>query len=222
METESLANWPRSGIAFWVMPRIRAASIDEHKALSRRAMLDAARVLIAEAGTAEVPLAEVALSAGVGRTTLYEYFTDRDDLIASLVEEELPGVIEDLLGAGSMGGSAAERLVDLACRTVEFVVNDPVFGLILHREAGRMGQDAQDRIREAHADLSEAMVRFYFEAVEAGDFRPMPPDLAGRLIQDTIMSCAKTVISASNPQERIGSVTENLRLFLLGGLRAGG
>ncbi len=202
------------------MPRIRAASIDEHKTLTRRAMLDAAKALIADAGTAEVPLAEVALSAGVGRTTLYEYFTDRDDLIATLVEEELPGVLEDLIGAVPKDGSAADRLVDLACRTVEFVVSDPVFGLILHREAGRMGQDAQDRIREAHADLSDAMVRFYFEAVESGDFRSMPPDLAGSLIQATIMSCAKTVISAANPEERIGQVTENLRVFLLGGLRA--
>ena len=29
---------------------------------------------------------EIALAAGVGRTTLYDYFTDRDDLIATLVE----------------------------------------------------------------------------------------------------------------------------------------
>ena len=202
------------------MPRIRAASIDEHKTLSRRAMLDAAKSLIAEAGTADVPLGEVALSAGVGRTTLYEYFTDRDDLIATMVEEELPGVIDDLISGGPKTGSAAERLVDLACRTVEFVVSDPVFGLILHREAGRMGQDAQDRIRRAHADLSDAMVRFYFEAVETGDFRAIPPDLVGRLIQDTIMSCAKTVISAAEPEARIGEVIDNLRLFLLGGLQA--
>ena len=204
------------------MPRIRADSIDEHKTLTRRALMDAAKAMIAEAGTAEVPLGEVALSAGVGRTTLYEYFTDRDDLIATLVEDELPGVLEVLIGDVQAGSSAAEKLVDLACGTVEFVANDAVLGLILHREVGRMGREAQDRIRKAHADLSDAMVGYYFEAVETGDFRPMPPDLAGRLIQDVIMSCAKTVISAANPEERIGVVTENLRLFLLGALAAPG
>jgi hypothetical protein len=46
----------------------------------------------------------------------------------------------------------------------------------------------------------------------------MPPDLAGRLIQDTIMSAAKSVISAPDPREKIRQVTEHLRLFLLGGL----
>ena len=43
------------------MPRIRAASIDEHKAITREALLDAAKSLIEEAGTAYIPLGEVAL-----------------------------------------------------------------------------------------------------------------------------------------------------------------
>lgn len=201
------------------MPRIRAASIDEHKALIRVSLLASAKALIAEAGTAEIPLGEIALAAGVGRTTLYDYFTDRDDLIATLVEEELPGVIDDLILTTSPSGSAGERLADLAGRTVEFVASDPVLGLILHREVGRMGLEAQKRIRSAHSNLAGAMIDLYFEGVETGEFRPMPPELAGRLIQDTIMSAAKAVITAPNPQERIETVAEQLRLFLLGGLR---
>ena len=200
------------------MPRIRATSIDEHKALTRTALLNAAKELIADTGTAEIPLGEIALSAGVGRTTLYDYFDDRDDLIATLVEEELPGVVARLIESSSHLDAAAERLLDLAVRTVEFVVGDPVLGLILHREAGRMGPDAQQRIRIAHAGLADEMVALYFRGVEEGEFRAMPPELVGRLIQDTIMSAAKAVISAPEPQQRIAVVTEHLRLFLLGGL----
>ncbi|MGH8953011.1 MAG: TetR/AcrR family transcriptional regulator [Acidimicrobiia bacterium] len=200
------------------MPRIRATSIDEHKALTRSALLDSAKVLIADAGTAEIPLGEIALSAGVGRTTLYDYFTDRDDLIATLVEEELPGVIEDLIAAAPQSGSAGDRLAALAMGTVEFVASDPVLGLILHREVGRMGLEAQQRIRAAHSNLADAMVGLYFEGVRNQEFRDMPPELAGRLIQDTIMSAAKSVIAAPDPQDRIETVTRHLRLFLLGGL----
>ena len=68
------------------MPRIRATSIDEHKALTRASLLASAKSLIADAGTAEIPLGEIALASGVGRTTLYDYFVDRDDLIATMVE----------------------------------------------------------------------------------------------------------------------------------------
>jgi AcrR family transcriptional regulator len=200
------------------MPRIRATSIDEHKALTRSALIESAKELIAAAGTAEVPLGEVAMAAGVGRTTLYDYFTDRDDLIATMVEEELPGVVDDLISTSSRIGPAQLRLADLAVRTVEFVVNDPVLGLILHREVGRMGLEAQQRIRAAHSNLADAMVGLYYEGVENGEFRSMPPELAGRLIQDTIMSAARTVISSRAPEDMIGLVTGHLRRFLVGGL----
>jgi len=203
------------------MPRIRAASIDEHKALTRSALLDAAKTLIHEAGTADLPLGEIALAAGVGRTTLYDYFTDRDDLIATLVEEELPGVVEALIREMPSGGSAPERLADLATRTVEFVINDPVLGVILHREVGRMGAEAEVRIRAAHATLASTMVGLYHAGVDSGDFRSMPPDLAGRLIQDSIMSAARTVLAAAKPQDRVESVTMHLRLFLIGGFGVG-
>lgn len=199
------------------MPRIRAASIDEHKALTRSALLDAAKTLIHQAGTADLPLGEIALAAGVGRTTLYDYFTDRDDLIATLVEEELPGVVEALIEVVPQSENATERLAELAARTVEFVISDPVLGVILHREVGRMGAEAEVRIRAAHAGLANAMVGLYHVGVASGDFRSMPPDLAGRLIQDSIMSAARTVLSASNPEERIEEVTMHLRLFLIGG-----
>ena len=204
------------------MPRIRAASIDEHKVLVRGNLMDSAKTLIAEAGTSEIPLGEVALAAGVGRTTLYDYFTDRDDLIASIVAEELPGVLESIIESVPTDGSPSDRLADLAARTVEFVASDPVLGLILHRDVGRLGPDAQNRIREAHATLADEMVGLYFRGVDSGEFRRMPPDLAGRLIQDVIMSSAKTVMTAAAPEDRIEEVTASLRMFLIGGLRASG
>lgn len=199
------------------MPRIRAASIDEHKAITRGALIDAARDLIEEAGTAEIALGQVALAAGVGRTTLYDYFSDRDDMIASMVEEELPHVISDLIESVPTHQPVDQRLAALAAKTVEFVASDPVFGVILHREAGRMSLAAQERIRESHAQLSTEMAGLYMQGVTEGIFMHMPPQLAGRLIQDTIMSAAKTLID-DDGSLGVALVTKSLRTFLLGGL----
>lgn len=197
------------------MPRIRAGSIDEHKALTRRALLESAYQLIDEAGTAEVALGEIALAAGVGRTTLYDYFSDRDDLIAALVEEELPVVLGELIGAVDETASIRDQLADLAVRTVEFVATDRVYGVILHREVGRMGLEAQERIRASHSDLSSKMAGLYSRGVARGVFDPLPMALAGRLIQDTIMSAARVLIDGSaNPE----AVTEGMKRFLLQGL----
>lgn len=200
------------------MPRIKAASIDEHKALTRRQILAATRELLAENESADLNLADLAAIAEIGRTTIYEYFRDRDDLIATLVETELPSVVADLMGKVGSVREPAERLLRLAELTVEFVATDPVLGLILHREVPRLSIEAQDRIRMAHNDLSAAMVGFYLDAVEAGRFRPMAPDLAGRLIHDTTMSAARSVIASP---ARLSEVTSNLRQFLAGGFAAG-
>lgn len=198
------------------MPKIRAASIDEHKELTRQALLDAAWRVIDDAGTAEVPLGEIALGAGVGRTTFYDYFEDRDDVIASLVEEKLPGVIADLISSVPDELGTAERLARLASTTVEFVAKDRVFGVILHREAGRMGLDAQHRIRQSHSQLAVEVASIYQRGVAEGVFNPMPAYLAGRLIQDTIMSAARALI---DDETRLTEVTTGVEVFLLGGLR---
>ena len=200
------------------MPKIRAASIDEHKELTRRSLLDAAWQVIDEAGTAEVPLGEIALAAGVGRTTFYDYFDDRDDVIASLVEEKLPDVIAELIESVPEGLDTAERLAKLASATVEFVATDRVFGVILHREVGRMGPEAQHRIQESHAQLATELSSIYRAGVEQGVFRQMPGYLAGRLIQDTIMSAARALIDDDSRREE---VTDEVEAFLLGGLGAG-
>lgn len=197
------------------MPRIKAGSIAAHKALTRGQILDATRQLLAETGSADLNLADLAAVAGIARTTIYEYFRDRDDLIASLVEDALPGVVSELIGAIDRNRPANERLLDLAGLVVEFVATDPVLGLILHREVPGLGSTAQDRIRLAHGDLSVAMAITFAEAVDAGHFRPMAPDLAGRFIQDTIMSAAKAVIASPS---RLPEVRRTLRTFLEGGL----
>lgn len=200
------------------MPRIRAESIAQHKKLTRRQILDAAQELIAEVGSADISLGEIASAVGIGRTTLYEYFTDRDDVIASLVEEEFPEVVERYLADIPTDLSPAEHLMEVADRTVRFVAADPVLGLILHREVGRLRPAVQQRIRAAHADLISEVATIYAAGVDRGMFHALPLDLAGRFIQDTVMSAARAVIAAPDPEARLPEILGAMRTFLLHGL----
>ena len=201
------------------MPRIRAENIEAHKLKTRREILQATHDLLAELGSADISLGEVAHEAGIGRTTLYEYLRDKDDLIASLVEDRLPGVIDEIISELE-ATEGVERLVELAKATVHFVVSDPVLGLILHRELPRLSAEAQDRIRAAHSELASDMVGAYRISVERGELRMMAPDIAGRFMQDTIMSGAKVLINAEDPAARYEEVAMELEQFLIGGLRS--
>jgi AcrR family transcriptional regulator len=199
------------------VPRIRAQSIQAHKELTRREILDAVHDLLGEVGSADISLGEVAHAVGIGRTTLYEYFKDKDDLIASLVEDRLPEVLENLVGEVTID-DPGQRLAALAVITVRFVVSDPVLGLILHREAPLLSTAAQDRIRMAHSDLAAEMVEAYRRGVESGVFRAIAPDIVGRFLQDTIMSAARVAIAAADPVARFPEVEAELTRFLIGGL----
>jgi AcrR family transcriptional regulator len=199
------------------VPRIRAQSIQAHKELTRREILDAVHHLLGEVGSADISLAEVAHAVGIGRTTLYEYFKDKDDLIASLVEDRLPEVLEDLVGEVT-ADDPRRRLAALAVITVRFVVSDPVLGLILHREAPLLSTAAQDRIRMAHSDLAAEMVAAYRRGVAAGVFRAIAPDIVGRFLQDTIMSAARVAIATADPVARFPEVEAELTRFLISGL----
>ena len=53
------------------MPRITAPTVAEHHAKQRRALLDAARDLLAETG-AEPSMAAVARRAGLARSSIYQ------------------------------------------------------------------------------------------------------------------------------------------------------
>lgn len=73
---------------------------------------------------------------------------------------------------------------------------------------------------EAHAELSHEMAHLYMTGVRQGLFRHLDPELAGRLIQDMIMSTAKTIIGSHQPTVRAAEITGGLRDFLLAGLRS--
>lgn len=203
------------------MPRIRADSIEAHKQLTRREILDAAEDLFRSQGYQGTSLGDIASSVGIGRTTLYEYYQDKEDLLASLVESTLPGTIDDMIAGLDPAESPARRLGALAGRMVEFVATDPTLGLILHRAVPRLSQEAQDRVRSAHGDLAREFLHLYRDGVEADEFRSMPADVAARLIHDVIMSGAKVLIDSPDPSLRLEEVTGAVRTFLIGGLSSG-
>src|SRR5690606_36974896 len=105
----------RSGRSSLVLvPRIRAASIEEHRALSREGLRDSERVLDQTAVSGRLPPASERSMAGRGRTTVFVFSADRDDLIASLVLAELPDGFQIHIRSVLRDLPPAERLARLA------------------------------------------------------------------------------------------------------------
>lgn len=202
------------------MPRIKASTIEEHKELVHHSALEAAARLFLENGYHATSLGDVAEAIGVGRTTLYQYFVDKEDLLVVLVEESLPHVIGELV-AGIPGGlTNRERLGELVVRMMEFVATDTNLGTILMREVPRLSTQAQARVMKAHSRLATELVDVYEAGVATGEFRALPLGLAHRYIHDLIMSSARALLAAHEPKQHLHEVADALVDFLLRGLRA--
>ncbi|MFD4294773.1 TetR/AcrR family transcriptional regulator [Rhodococcus sp. NPDC058532] len=93
------------------MPRITAPTVAEHRAAQQRALLDAAREVLAE-GTPEIPgFAEVAARAGLARSSMYQYFKSRQHLLDALIEDSFPRWSTRVEREMAAAGSADRRVL---------------------------------------------------------------------------------------------------------------
>ena len=79
---------------------------------TQRAILHAAKVLYEKQGVGNVPFDDIAQTAGVCRTTVFNHFSCTEELHAALAVQEIDEVIEHCLTARETGIPAVERLLD--------------------------------------------------------------------------------------------------------------
>lgn len=91
------------------MPRIQAPSVAEHHARQRRALLDAARTLLAETGRAP-SMAAVGRRAGLARTSVYQYFPSAEQLLAAVVADVFPQWAGQVLARVAQAPTPATRV----------------------------------------------------------------------------------------------------------------
>ncbi len=180
-------------------------------------MFDAARDLIAEVGYSEMSHADITSAVGIGRTTFYEHFTSKEDLLIQLVRRELPGTTQEILDAVDENLPPDLRLAQLAEKMVEFVGTDHM-GLILHTEVPRLSPEAQRGIAEAHEGLASEFASVYRAGVEKGLFAAYPPRLAGRMIEQIIMTGGKVVMDSPDPAAQVGEIARDTARMLVAAL----
>ncbi len=202
------------------MPRIRAATIVAHKGATRRALLDAAAELFRAHGYTDTNLADITAFAGIGRTTIYEYFTDKEDVLVNLVEDAVPSVVEGMLADLPEDLDTRERLAELIQRGLNFVSTDHALGSMVMRELSTLSPGAAARIRAVHAPIEREIVRLCRAGIASGEFRSFDPDDAARLVYGVMMAASQTLLRDADAKQRMHEVGDTLVRFVFDGLSA--
>ena len=180
----------------------------------RTALLDAARDLISEIGYSETSHADITASVGIGRTTFYEHFSSKEDVLVELVRRDLPPMTDEIVASVDMGLPPEHRLAALSRGMVRFVGTDHL-GLILHTEVPHLSQDAQRSISEAHQGLTSAFAGVYRDGVMSGVFREIPPRFAGRMMEQIIMTGGKAVMESRDPVAEVDRIANDTAELLV-------
>lgn len=97
------------------MPKVIGGSLVAHRGEVRARVFAALREQLYERGFDAVTLSGVAATAGVGRTSIYNHFPDRQALLVAFVEHEAERYVTDLdAGLAAAGPSPTERLAVFA------------------------------------------------------------------------------------------------------------
>lgn len=181
-------------------------------------LFDAAARLFREFGYAETSHADISAESEIGRTTFYEHFSSKEDLLVQLVQRDLPALIDEILSEIQPGLSPDTRLRELTVRFVEFVGVDHL-GLILHTEVPRLSTQAQRAIAGSHQALSTEVMEIYRSGVLNGVFVELPGPVVGRLIQETMMAGGRAVMDLPEPKQHVHEIADATATFLVNGLR---
>jgi AcrR family transcriptional regulator len=92
------------------VPKVWKDTIEEHRRAVRDATIETAAGLVAEHGLRSVTMSQIAEETGIGRATLYKYFSDVESILHEWHERQISGHLNQLAQVRDQGGAAAERL----------------------------------------------------------------------------------------------------------------
>lgn len=135
------------------MPSVKTLLREQNHAKVRHAILDAARELFVQEGVTGLSMRRLADRVGYTPRTLYLYFTDKDDLLSELIEEEVGGLADRLEAAATAETNPGQRLDAVAVAYVAFGLEYPhayeaIFMVRSHpmtRESAALKQHVQGR-----------------------------------------------------------------------------
>jgi AcrR family transcriptional regulator len=181
------------------MPKIDAPTVAEHRANQERALLAAARKLLAAGGRAAVTPAAVGAAAGLARSSVYKYFSSGEEILERIAADAFADW-------GTQVGEAVARTADPGSRIDAYVrATLALAGSGAHRIAVLAGGlppagPARERLARAHHDLGAPLRA---ALAERGD---PDPGLTAELI-DGALSRAIGQLDAGRPAAEVVPAT---------------
>jgi AcrR family transcriptional regulator len=179
---------------------------------TRAAILEAAAHLFGEKGYQGTAVHDIATEAGVSLGTVYQYFRDRSDLVAALLQTN----VTDMLGRTDTAWRAAEGTEGLYRVLYNFVSSyaQNASMAAVWEEVSHVDDDLADLRRTLARVFTEVVAREIRGAAGAGLLRDdVDPDLAARALAGMVDRYCYVTYVFDPPKGRLPSPEESAELL---------
>ncbi|MEU7474572.1 TetR/AcrR family transcriptional regulator [Lentzea sp. NPDC042327] len=155
------------------MPRIRAATIEEHHEMVWADLTEAVRQLLLERDYDSINMGHIAARAGLARNTLYNYARDKRALVLALAHRAslpLAGQVAEIAARSS--DPAADRLREVV-ETILAASTQHALRLMFLPNSSPLVAELPDGPENPFSVLVAEVVNIVEAGVAAGEFRPV-------------------------------------------------
>ena len=185
----------------------------EEQTRVRREIVTACVPLFVEKGFHETSMQEIGAAAGLGKSTLYDYFKTKDDILIYYFEDQLSDLAEAAQKIAMQNKSADKRLRQIMEMYLEYMQANKNLFMKITMETQRLKVESQKQIQEkrhAYQDLIRVLID---EGIREGVFRKINALLAARLLISAVSPVIFGSRSTGTPQDML---KDTLDIFFKG------
>jgi AcrR family transcriptional regulator len=176
---------------------------EEQQQRRRKEIFDASVHLFLENGFNETSMREIARAAGMGKSTLYDYFKSKDEILISYFEDEIRKITENAQKIIEQELSATEKLKKIMESHLVYLVDKKLFYLKLTVEAQRLALESQQQIQAARHTYQDMLRGLIEEGIQTGEFRKTNSLFAARTIFTLLSTAVFTSRPTGTPEEML-------------------
>ncbi len=151
---------------------------------------------------------EIAVASGMGKSTLYDYFKSKDEILLSVVEDGIYDLTERARHIASQDVPAAEKIHQVMHAHLEYLLENKEFYNRILYEVQRLGPESQWRIQIKRHAYQDLLCRLVEEATREGSFRAVNPLLAARTILAILSPAVFTHRPTGTPEQMMDEAIE--------------
>ncbi len=179
----------------------------------RREIAHASIDLFLTAGFPETSMRAIAEAAGMGKSSLYDYFATKDDILLFMLDEFTLALAESAEAIARRDAPPDARIRQIMEMQLSYLqANNQLFWL-LSAEAQRLRPESQQRIHQRRYAFQDLVASLIEAGIAEGRFRPVQPLNAARLLTNSLMTVLYTTRPAGSPEAMLGEAVD---IFLRG------